>query len=173
MTSVARDPRGLPGPLAEAWRSFALTSRTLSAHLDRTLEARAGVGLVDFEILSELAGREAPVRMCDLGASVGLTRSGATRAIARLEREGLVERAPSPDDGRSVTARIRRAGRARQARAARVFAREVDSTFFSQLSDVEVRDLRESLDRVRARVAGTATCRAALAERASQSASIG
>jgi DNA-binding MarR family transcriptional regulator len=51
------------------------------------------------------------MRMCDVAESVLLSRSGLTRLVDRLERDGLVERVSCADDARGAFARLTDAGR--------------------------------------------------------------
>ena len=55
------------------------------------------------------------MRMCDLAESVLLSRSGLTRLIDRLEREGLVARHSCQQDARGAYAGLTEAGRAKLA----------------------------------------------------------
>jgi DNA-binding MarR family transcriptional regulator len=50
----------------------------------------------------DLLAREPAWRMSDLADALRVDPSTATRAVQRLERSGLAERRPSPDDGRVV-----------------------------------------------------------------------
>lgn len=48
----------------------------------------------------------------ELGARANLDKMQVSRAIARMEKDGLLEREPDPDDRRSLKVRLRPAGRA-------------------------------------------------------------
>lgn len=67
------------------------------------------------------AVHDGPQRLTDLAAAEGLSQPGMTQLVSRLEREGLVRRTPSPDDGRVVLVEATAAGRdvVRQRRAER------------------------------------------------------
>ena len=51
------------------------------------------------------------LRLSDLAAQVGLSRSGLTRMVDRLERDGLLRRDRSAHDGRGIYALLNEAGR--------------------------------------------------------------
>jgi DNA-binding MarR family transcriptional regulator len=53
------------------------------------------------------------LRPTDLTGTLMLTSSGTTKRLDRLERAGLVERAPDPQDRRGVLIRLTAAGRER------------------------------------------------------------
>jgi DNA-binding MarR family transcriptional regulator len=146
-----------------AWRSWVLAGRALTTALDRTLGEEEQLTLIDFELLTELRGSEEARRMCDLGASVALTRSGATRAITRLEKVGLVRRLPSPTDGRSTVVELTPEGRRRQASASRVFARVTQEHFFALLGADDREVLERTSDLIRRSVMGAPICRSELA----------
>src|SRR4029453_13048285 len=83
------------------------SATALRAQLDRRLERDLGLPLQSFELLLRLArspGRH--LRMSDLAAQTSLTPSGLTRAVDRLERAGLVERAPCASDRRGAYAAL-------------------------------------------------------------------
>ncbi|WP_433135430.1 MarR family winged helix-turn-helix transcriptional regulator [Actinomadura nitritigenes] len=52
-----------------------------------------------------------PVRMTELTRTEQVSQPGITQLVTRLERDGLVERRPDPDDGRAVLVHITEAGR--------------------------------------------------------------
>jgi DNA-binding MarR family transcriptional regulator len=85
---------------------------TLTKRFDRALSTSHGVSYGDYLILAHLwrapYGR---LRRVDLAEAVGLTASGVTRALAPLERRGLVLREPNPRDARVAYASLTDVGR--------------------------------------------------------------
>src|SRR5690348_11186721 len=70
--------------------------------------------MVDFEVLMRLArSRGGELRMTDLAAQTGLSTSGVTRVVDRLERDGLAERRACPTDRRGAFTVITEAGQER------------------------------------------------------------
>ncbi|HEX9644515.1 MAG TPA: MarR family transcriptional regulator [Acidimicrobiia bacterium] len=55
--------------------------------------------------------RRGPLRLGDLAARERISKPSITRIVARLERAGLAERTPDPDDRRSVRIAITPQGR--------------------------------------------------------------
>ncbi|WP_246113452.1 MarR family winged helix-turn-helix transcriptional regulator [Streptomyces montanus] len=62
-------------------------------------------------VLDTLAFRGSPMRLTDLTRTEQISQPGITQLVTRLERDGLVERRPDPEDGRAVLVHITEAGR--------------------------------------------------------------
>src|ERR671914_607644 len=76
-----------------AWRGMLRVHSALVRELDAELEVAHGLPLTHYDVLIYL--RAAPgrrLRMAELADSVLLSRSGVTRLVDRLEREGLIVR---------------------------------------------------------------------------------
>ena len=103
-----------PDALVANWREVARAFSLTSCRLDKALHERHGLGMSEFEILDRLAesGSDS-VRMHDLGEAVHLTQSALSRAVARLEKDGLVTRGLCSDDRRAVFVCVTDAGRDR------------------------------------------------------------
>ncbi|QLJ04552.1 MarR family transcriptional regulator [Streptomyces sp. NEAU-sy36] len=87
---------------------------TLVRRFDARLGGLHGVSLADFTLLLRLG--QAPggrMRRVDLAEALGLTASGVTRALAPLERIGLVTREPDARDARVAYASLTGTGRER------------------------------------------------------------
>jgi len=90
---------------------FSESYKGVSVSLERRLEAEVGVPLQWFELLVRLARSPAHrLRMSDLALQTGLTPSGLTRAVDRLDDAGLVERVACPSDRRVAYAALTPAG---------------------------------------------------------------
>jgi DNA-binding MarR family transcriptional regulator len=93
------------GLFLEAWTA-------VSAHVERELEAVAGISSAEFGVLLRLARTPGEhLRMSDLAFGAGLSTSGMTRLVDRLEAQGLVERAACPNDRRGLEAVLTAKGR--------------------------------------------------------------
>jgi DNA-binding MarR family transcriptional regulator len=67
----------------------------------------------NFSTLSVLhtLARNGPLRLTDLLATEQLKQPALTSLVAKLERDGLIERRPDPADGRAMLLSLTRAGR--------------------------------------------------------------
>jgi DNA-binding MarR family transcriptional regulator len=89
---------------------------------------------------------EAPerrLRMTELAQRVLISRSGLTRLVDRLEREGLVRREACDDDARGLFAVLTEAGFQRLRRASPTHLRGVASYAIDRLDDEQVEALAE------------------------------
>lgn len=107
------DPTGQLSDLElAAWRGMLETHSALVAELDAELERDHGLPLTSYEVLMYLGDSEhGKLRMGELAERLLLSRSGITRLVDRLERQGLVERQPCEDDGRGYYAVLTDRGR--------------------------------------------------------------
>jgi DNA-binding MarR family transcriptional regulator len=106
--------------LVRAWRGLLERYHATSCALERELNEKHQLGVSEFEVLDRLV--EAPARRGDcriqeLADSLHLSQSALSRVIARLEREGLVDRAICAEDRRGVHVHLTDAGRERHAHA--------------------------------------------------------
>jgi DNA-binding MarR family transcriptional regulator len=98
------------------WHHLHARYALLSCALDRAL-GEYGLGVSDFEVLDRLVASSTKLRVQELASVVHLSQSALSRVVARLERDGLVERAMCPDDRRGIFVQLTDAGRARHAEA--------------------------------------------------------
>ncbi|WP_328744952.1 MarR family transcriptional regulator [Streptomyces sp. NBC_00285] len=96
--------------LAEQWRDIlALHART-QCELDRALNQH-GLCASDFEVLDVLAHDGCAYRVQEISERVHLSQSALSRLIARLEKDGLVERGMCAEDRRGVRVSLTSKGR--------------------------------------------------------------
>ncbi len=121
-----------------AWRGLLRVHASMMKALDAELEEAHGLPLTSYEVLMQLA--DAPdhrMRMCDLADSVLLSRSGMSRLVDRLERDGLLCRAACTNDARGAFACITAKGLELIAEARPTHLAGVRSRFLAHLSDEE------------------------------------
>jgi DNA-binding MarR family transcriptional regulator len=95
-----------------AWRGFLRVHSALERELDAELVADHVLPLSSYEVLLTVGDAPAErMRMSEIADSVLLSRSGVTRLVDRLERDGLVERIPCEDDARGQYAVLTPRGR--------------------------------------------------------------
>jgi DNA-binding MarR family transcriptional regulator len=132
-----------------AWRGLLRVHAEMTRALDAELTRRHGLPLTSYEVLLYLA--DAPggrMRMAELADSVLLSRSGLTRLVDRLERNGLLTREQCEDDARGWFAAITDRGRAVFDEARVTHLAGVRERFLSRFSRDELRMLGELWERV-------------------------
>ena len=132
-----------------AWKGMLRTHRDLVVSLDSQLERDHSLPLSSYEVLMVLADSEGGrARMGELADQLLLSRSGLTRLVDRLVRQGLVERTPCEDDARGLYAAITRSGRAKLKRARPTHLDGVRRLFFSKLTDSDLAALAAAWTRL-------------------------
>jgi DNA-binding MarR family transcriptional regulator len=125
------------------------THAILIEQLDRELQAQAGLPLTSYDVLVHLS--EAPgsqMRMNDLAATILLSKSGLTRVIDSLEKQGFVERVRAPDDARGLYAALTKRGKAKLRSAHRAHVKGVRTHFLNRLTGDQQAALANAWDAV-------------------------
>jgi DNA-binding MarR family transcriptional regulator len=132
-----------------AWRGMLRAHAALTKALDADLEAEHGIPLTSYEVLLHLAAApEQQMRMSELADSVVLSRSGLTRLVDRMEREGLLARASCPSDARGSFAILTEAGRDKLSAARGTHLAGVRARFLDRLTEQEQEVLAACWERV-------------------------
>jgi len=127
-----------------------------STALRNRLRDRTGVSGTDLSVLQYVwraKSGERSVRVKDLTSHLGLTGPAVTGIIDRLERQGILQRVPNPEDGRSRFIELTPGQE-------QVFAAALDSTneqlheLLSSFSERERRRLVRIVDRIVAALDG-------------------
>jgi DNA-binding MarR family transcriptional regulator len=132
----------------QAWRVLLRAHATLMRQLETDLEQKTGLALADFDVLGQLADAGGSLRMTELADRALISRSGMTRRVARLVRDGLVRRANADADARGVVVVLTDAGLGRLTETAPVHVRAVSDLFVAQLDDEELAVLERALAKV-------------------------
>src|SRR4029450_11981982 len=125
----------------DAWRAFLRAQSELIRTLDRELQAEQGLPITFFDVLAQLPQAGGRLRMSELADAVLLSRSGVTRLVDRMEREGLVKREHCPTDRRAMYATIPPAGKRALAKSRPVHLRGVAQHFARHLTPEETKTL--------------------------------
>src|SRR6202051_527218 len=121
-----------------AWRGLLRAHACLAKRLDAELEQAHGLPMSSYEVLSHLEDQTGGrMRMCELAEQAQLSRSGLTRLVDRLEREGLLERCSCEHDARGSYACLTPAGRERLQAARVTHLAVVRDHFLSHFSEAE------------------------------------
>jgi DNA-binding MarR family transcriptional regulator len=139
----------LQGRQADAWAGLQRAHRELTRGMEATLDERYGLSLSALELLGRLASADdRSRRLSRLADDVGLSLSRVSRIIDALERRGLVERRPCPEDTRATNAWLTDAGLALVREAQVAHLAEVQRRFLDRLSPAELSTLGSVFDRL-------------------------
>ncbi len=132
-----------------AWRGLLRAHACLAKRLDTALEQAHGLPMTSYEVLHHLeeasGGR---MRMCELAEQAQLSRSGLTRLVDRLERDGLLERCSCDHDARGSYACLTHPGRERLQAARGTHLAVIREQFFSHFSERELSSLADMWERI-------------------------
>lgn len=132
-----------------AWRGLLRVHAALVKALDSELEAAHGLPLSSYEVLISLrTAPEGRLRMAELADRTLLSRSGMTRLVDRLEREGLLVRQQCSADARGCFAALTEAGEAVLERARPTHLAGVRERFLRHFPRDELARLAECWERV-------------------------
>jgi DNA-binding MarR family transcriptional regulator len=146
--TLTRD-EGLTAEELAVWRTLQRAQVRITRHLEAGLLVAHDLPLASYDVLMQLA--ESPgrrLRMNDLAGRVLLSRSGLTRLIDRLQRDGLVAREACPSDARGLFAVLTDAGAARLAEATPTYLRGIRKEFLDLLGAEEIGRIRGMLGRL-------------------------
>jgi MarR family multiple antibiotic resistance transcriptional regulator len=101
----------------DAFDHLVRTETVLWNLLESRLRSRGRAGLGSLQALRVLSRHEGRGRVEDVRRALAITNGAASRLIDRMERRGLVERIPNPEDRRSSCIVLTAAGEAEVADA--------------------------------------------------------
>ncbi len=144
-------PNSLPAMHLEAWRRHYTAFWRIFAAIEHDLAIAGLPSLSWYDALYELylaPGRH--LRMHELARNALLSRSGLTRLVDKLEKEGLIRRESCPTDGRVQHAVLTEKGVEVLRRIWPVYRAGIAKYFATHLSEEEARQLSEVFGRIRA-----------------------
>ena len=125
-----------------AWSGFIRAHATIVKELDAELRAAHGLALSSFDVLMQLSlATHGRMQMFELAEAVHISRSGLTRLVDRLERQGMLERRRGGRDPRQVFASITELGLERLAETTPTHLAGVRRRFLERLTRAQVSEL--------------------------------
>jgi DNA-binding MarR family transcriptional regulator len=132
-----------------AWRGMLRAHSELTRTLDAELAREHDLPLSSYEVLLYLNDSDdGRMRMSELADSVLLSRSGLTRLVDRLERQGLLRRQRCTSDARGLFAEITDEGRSVFGEARKTHLDGVRRLFLDHFSRDELRAIASLWDKV-------------------------
>src|SRR4051794_15285172 len=132
-----------------AWRGLLRAHACLAKRIDAELERAHSLPMISYEVLHHLEeASDGRMRMCDLAEQAQLSRSGLTRLVDRLERDGLLERCSCSHDARGAYACLTDVGRHRVQEARATHRAALRAAFFSRFSEEELSMMADMWERI-------------------------
>ncbi len=131
------------------WRLFLRAHAQVMRKLEADLIREHSLPLASYDVLVQLV--EAPgykLRMTELADRVLLSRSGLTRLVDRLQREGLVDREACESDARGLFACLTEAGLTRLREASPTHLRGIEEYAIGRLTPEQLHALADALGRL-------------------------
>ena len=137
------------GATMHAWKLLLRTHCVLARVLDQELQEAHGMTISDYDALVNLRDCERhALKMSELSKRTMLTRSGMTRLVQGLERDGLVERRSCTEDARVSYAALTPLGHERLAAARVTHHSGIRRLFADHFSDADAEQLSALLSRI-------------------------
>jgi DNA-binding MarR family transcriptional regulator len=136
------------------WWGLLATHERVTRELDREMMREHRIPLTTFDALAQIAhAPDGEIAISELAEQVRLSPSRVSRLVMELEREGLVTRRRSDDDGRSTRAAITEPGRERLGEGLPTYLTAIREQLLDGLSQTDVKALARSFDKLGARAA--------------------
>lgn len=152
---MAAQPAGSPVRLAaETWESLFRAQVAVMRRL-QSGPAFKELAVNEYDVLFTLSRCPSGwLRLNELNDNVLLSQSSLSRLVERLEKRGLLERMPAPQDGRGVLLKLTDAGRDLQKQIGREHVRDISALITPALTAGEQRELLRLTEKLRGAVSG-------------------
>jgi DNA-binding MarR family transcriptional regulator len=136
-----------------AWRAFMHMAQQLPTALECRLQRDSRLSFLEYYVLAILSEQPAHrMRMSALASQANAELSRLSHLVSRLEKRGILRRAPDPDDGRYTHVVLTDAGHEYLVAAAPGHVAWVRELFVEALDPEELRVLRRCAEKVVARI---------------------
>lgn len=132
---------------ADLWFSFVRSHRAIIRQIESRLSAAGLPPYAWYDVLWGLeSGENGTRRMHELADVLVIERYNLTRLIDRLEKEALVVRSRSAEDGRAAFATITEKGQALRKTMWEIYRTTVKELFLSQFSESQIDEFSHALE---------------------------
>ena len=139
-----------PREAAEAWESLFRAQVTVMRRLLAD-DIWGDLSMREYDVLFTLAfAPDETLRLRELNENILMAQSSLSRMVERLEKRGLVQRFPSPDDGRGVLVRLTEEGATTQKELGRRHVRSIAHYVTPAMDADDLAHLRQLAESLRA-----------------------
>lgn len=133
-----------------AWARLVRASQDVIGAIEADLKAAGMPSLHWYDVLLELDGaRDGALRPSEIAEQTLFERYSVTRIVDRMEKKGLVERVPCPEDARGAIVRITDEGRKLRREMWPVYSTAIKRRFADRLGDGDAEQLARLLAKLR------------------------
>jgi DNA-binding MarR family transcriptional regulator len=133
----------------QAWARLVWASQTVAGAIEAELKAAGFPALAWYDVLLELERAEGgELRPREIAEETLFTRYNVSRLIDRLQKNGLVERVPCPEDARGAVVRITDKGRKLRGEMWPAYAAAIRRHFADRLTEKEATQLAGTLSKL-------------------------
>lgn len=124
------------------WRYFIKAHAMIIERIEQDLASQKRVPLTTYDVLIALfEAPERKLRLGDLNKKVVLSKSGLTRLVDRMVREGFIRREKSKEDKRGAYAELTEAGESELIKAWPIYAQGIKEYFSGPITDEDMKSL--------------------------------
>jgi DNA-binding MarR family transcriptional regulator len=132
------------------WRNYIETAETLRTLLEGRLQSESSLSSADYRVLLALSEADRrTLRSAELAQLIGWQRSRLSHHLGRMEKRGLVRRAPCADDVHGVDVRLTDLGAESFRRGSLPHLRDVRELFVDALSPEQLAQVDEFTEALR------------------------
>ena len=131
------------------WRLYFETSLALIDVLGAEFERDTDLTFQTYDVLVHLEDDPDGLRMNELAERILYSKSGLTRVVDRLERDGYVRRVRPENDRRSIFVVLTDEGRSAMEQARRHHRRGIEEHFARHLTDADIKALNRAFAKLR------------------------
>jgi DNA-binding MarR family transcriptional regulator len=131
------------------WATMVMQRRLAFQIMEEELRDETGIDIAIYDALMHIIKAGEPgIRMTDLAQDVFMSKSGLTAVVDRLEKRGLLQRTPDPEDRRATRIRLTEEGQDIAGRASEVHLASIERHFTSRVTDTEAAIILDVMERV-------------------------
>ena len=131
------------------WRLYFETSLALIDVLGAEFEQHTNLTSQTYDVLVHLEDDPNGLRMNELAERILYSKSGLTRVVDRLERDGYVKRVRPENDRRSIFVVLTNEGRATMEQARLHHRNGIEEHFARHLTDADIKALNRAFAKLR------------------------
>ena len=126
------------------WLRMLTCTNFVEKRIRNRLKEEYSITLPQFDVLSALERSKKGLTMSQLSKQLMVSNGNVTGVMARLEDDGMIQRAPLSDDRRTMIARLSPKGRKHFQKMAKAHEAWIDA-MFAGLNDADIQELLDSL----------------------------